>query len=148
MFDENSDPGHFRHKLPISTPFYLPSSDPRSKEGDFSSYSYGSRWLSPRAAKDSKEEAKSKKKVNKKPQAAQEHYGEQWQGPDPFQERQDPFQQRHDPFQQQRHQDPFQQHQRPGPFQQQQDPFRQQQDPNQQQQGPFQQQQQQQHQQE
>jgi hypothetical protein len=132
MFDENSDPGHFRHKLPISTPFYLPFSDPRSKEGDFSSYSYGSRRLSPKAAKASKEEAKSKKKVNKKPQAAQEHYGEQWQGPDPFQEAQDPFQQ----------------HQRPGPFQQQQDPFRQQQDPNQQQQGPFQQQQQQQHQQE
>jgi hypothetical protein len=97
---------------------------------------------SPKADKDGDKKVKGeKKKVNKKPLAAQEHYGEQWQGPDPFQQQQDPFQQHHDPFQQQ--QDPFQQQQDPfqqqqqGPFQQQQDPFQQQQDPFGQRQDPF-----------
>jgi hypothetical protein len=39
MFVEDSDSGDFRRKL--TTPFYLPHSDPRSEEGDFASYSYG-----------------------------------------------------------------------------------------------------------
>jgi hypothetical protein len=94
---------------------------------------------SPKATKDEKVKGE-KKKVNKKPQAAQDKYGEQWQGPDPFLER-DPFQHQHDPFQQP--QDPF--HQQHDPFQQQHDPFHRQQGPFQQQQGPFQQQQHQPH---
>lgn len=40
MVSIDSSPAGPRHK--VTTPFYLPSSDPRSKEGDFSSYSHKS----------------------------------------------------------------------------------------------------------
>jgi hypothetical protein len=59
MWDEGSDLWD-RPKLP--TPFYLPSSDPRAKEGDFASYSHGPSPRAPKAAKDGEKKVKGEKK--------------------------------------------------------------------------------------